>query len=143
MKNKTTAALLAFFLGPFGVHRFYLGEAGLGITYLLVSTVLGPFLLFIPTAIIGLVNFVEFIIFLTMSDEEFDLKYNKGASPVVQQQFIAVPPPPANPAPVPPVPTPVETSSKAEQLTDLKKLLDDGILTQEEFDAEKKKILDA
>ena len=28
MKDKTTAALLAFFLGGFGVHKFYLGEKG-------------------------------------------------------------------------------------------------------------------
>lgn len=33
-------------------------------------------------------------------------------------------------------------TSKADQLRELKKLLDDGILTQEEFDSEKKKILD-
>ena len=143
MKNNATAALLAFFLGPFGVHRFYLGEAGLGITYLLVSLLVGVFTLGISTAIIGLINFVEFIIFLTMSDEEFDRKYNKGASPVAQQQFIAVPPPPAASAPATPAPSPADMPSKAEQLTDLKKLLDDGILTQEEFDAEKKKILDA
>ena len=31
--------------------------------------------------------------------------------------------------------------SKVEQLRELKGLLDEGILTQEEFDAEKKKIL--
>ena len=34
-----------------------------------------------------------------------------------------------------------KTRSKAEQLRELKALLDEGILTQEEFDAEKKKIL--
>lgn len=33
--------------------------------------------------------------------------------------------------------------SKAEQLRELKELLDEGILTQEEFDAEKKKVLEA
>jgi hypothetical protein len=34
------------------------------------------------------------------------------------------------------------SSSKSEKLRELKKLLDDKIITQEEFDAEKKKILD-
>ncbi|ANH80078.1 hypothetical protein A8C56_02945 [Niabella ginsenosidivorans] len=34
------------------------------------------------------------------------------------------------------------TLSKADELTKLKKLLDDGVLTKEEFEAEKRKILD-
>ncbi len=34
-----------------------------------------------------------------------------------------------------------QTKSKAEQLRELKSLLDEGILTQEEFEAEKKAIL--
>lgn len=37
--------------------------------------------------------------------------------------------------------TPEQSKSKAEQLRELKSLLDEGILTQEEFDAEKKTIL--
>ena len=37
--------------------------------------------------------------------------------------------------------SPKEEKSKAEQLRELKALLDEGILTQEEFDAEKKVIL--
>jgi len=46
------------------------------------------------------------------------------------------------PAPAPP-PPPAEASSEdmVTQLTDLKKLLDEGILTQAEFDAQKQKIL--
>jgi TM2 domain-containing membrane protein YozV len=32
-KNRTIGLLLAFFLGSFGAHRFYLGEVGLGILY--------------------------------------------------------------------------------------------------------------
>lgn len=35
----------------------------------------------------------------------------------------------------------VQSKSKVEQLRELKELLDDGILTQEEFDTEKKRIL--
>ncbi|MEZ4462632.1 MAG: TM2 domain-containing protein [bacterium] len=35
MKDKTTAFLLAWFLGGFGIHKFYLGENGAGLLYLL------------------------------------------------------------------------------------------------------------
>ncbi|RKO71209.1 TM2 domain-containing protein [Sphingobacterium puteale] len=42
MKDKTTAALMAFFLGGFGAHRFYLGQIGLGFLYLLFCWTLIP-----------------------------------------------------------------------------------------------------
>lgn len=64
-KNKVTAALLAFFLGGVGVHKFYLGETALGILYLLF------FWTFIP----ALVSCVDIIVLLTMSDERFISKY--------------------------------------------------------------------
>ena len=39
-KSKVAAALLSFFLGMFGIHRFYLGRVGSGI-FMLVLTGLG------------------------------------------------------------------------------------------------------
>lgn len=33
-KDVTAAILLAFFLGSFGAHRFYMGEIGMGILYI-------------------------------------------------------------------------------------------------------------
>jgi TM2 domain-containing membrane protein YozV len=65
-KSRTVAALFAFFLGGFGAHKFYLGKAGQGIVYLL----------FFWTLIPGIIAFVEFILYLVMSDEEFNAKYN-------------------------------------------------------------------
>ncbi len=36
-KNRISAALLAFFLGGIGVHKFYLGKVGQGFLYLIFS----------------------------------------------------------------------------------------------------------
>lgn len=40
-KSKVAAALLCWFLGIFGVHRFYLGHVGIGIIQLLTCGGLG------------------------------------------------------------------------------------------------------
>ena len=68
MKNKTTAGILAIFLGGLGVHRFYLGQIGLGVLYLV----------FCWTFIPAVVALIDGIIFLTKSEEAFAEKYNKG-----------------------------------------------------------------
>ncbi len=36
-KSRMAAGLLAIFLGPFGIHRFYLGYSGLGIAMLMLT----------------------------------------------------------------------------------------------------------
>ncbi|GHU48058.1 hypothetical protein FACS1894200_04410 [Spirochaetia bacterium] len=41
MKSKLTAYLLWFFLGFWGVHKFYLGKIGLGIAYIFTGAFLG------------------------------------------------------------------------------------------------------
>jgi len=66
-KNKTVAALLAFFVGGLGVHRFYLGQWW-GIFYLLFCWTLIP----------GFVAFIEFIVFLVCDQQGWDEKYNEG-----------------------------------------------------------------
>ena len=65
-RTRSTAAILAFFLGGFGAHRFYYGQVGLGFLYLF----------FFWTLIPGFVAFIEFIILLMMSDEEFNAKFH-------------------------------------------------------------------
>lgn len=64
-KNRLTAAILGIILGGFGAHHFYLGNTGKGILYLV----------FFWTYIPAVVGFVEGIIYLTQSDEEFAKKY--------------------------------------------------------------------
>lgn len=78
-KNKLAAALLAFFLGIFGVHKFYLGYTAQGLIMLLVA-VFGAIIIF-PTAIIGVIAFIEFIIYLTKSEAEFEEIYVRGRRP--------------------------------------------------------------
>lgn len=65
-KSRIAAALLALFLGGIGVHKFYLGQVGWGFVYLL----------FCWTFVPAVVAFVEFIIYLTMSDAAFAAKYH-------------------------------------------------------------------
>lgn len=65
-KSKTVAAVLALLIGGFGIHHFYLGNAVLGIVYILFCWTLIP----------AIVACVEGIVFLTMSDAAFDDKYN-------------------------------------------------------------------
>ena len=67
-KNKLTAALLAFFLGGLGIHHFYLGSNTAGIVTIAA--------VFCTCGAGGILPFVEFIMLLVMSDEDFDAKYN-------------------------------------------------------------------
>lgn len=64
-KSRLAAALFALFLGGFGIHKFYLGNIGWGIVYLLF------FWTFIPS----IVGFIEGILLLVMSESDFNDKY--------------------------------------------------------------------
>ena len=68
-KNKNLAALLAFFGGIVGLHRFYLGQNGRGVMMIILSI----FTMGLLGSIIGV---VDSIAFLSMNEEKFDFKYN-------------------------------------------------------------------
>ena len=65
MKNRGIAAVLAFFLGAFGIHKFYLGRPFQGLIYLL----------FCWTVIPGILGVIEAIIYLLATDDTFHEKY--------------------------------------------------------------------
>ncbi len=64
-KSKAMAVLLAFFLGSFGAHKFYLGKKVLGILYLVF------FWTYIPTFL----SFFDAIVLLFRSKDSFEKRY--------------------------------------------------------------------
>jgi len=108
MRTRTNAILWCFFLGWIGAHKFYLGQTGWGIAYLL----------FCWTGIPSFAAFIEFIMLLVMVDTEFNRKFNGMTNHA--------------------------TASVAEStaaLGDLKRLYDSGIITAEEYEEKRKKLL--
>lgn len=65
-KSKMVAALLAIFFGSFGLHKFYLGKVVWGLIYLFLFW----------SSISMILGFIEGIMYLTMSDKEFEGKYS-------------------------------------------------------------------
>jgi TM2 domain-containing membrane protein YozV len=121
MRNRTAAILICFFGGYFGVHKFYLGQNVQGILYLI----------FCWTCIPALISFFEFLGLCFMSDREFDARFNYAAEPNTLGQGSSYPVAPGR--------------SKAEAtstLYELKKLYEDGIITAEEYEAKRRKMLD-
>jgi TM2 domain-containing membrane protein YozV len=70
-RNKYVAAILAFLLGPLGIHRFYLGRVGTGILMLVLSCTIIGLLLSVPWA------FIDMVRYLVMSDREFAARYSR------------------------------------------------------------------
>jgi len=105
MKRKNTAILLALILGCLGAHKFYLGRTGQGILYVLFSW----------TAIPMIVGWAEAIIYFTTPDDDWDIRWNKGAS--------------SHPRDV------------TDELSKLHDLLGKGAITQEDYDRKKAQLL--
>ena len=68
MKSKTTATLLAFLPGGFAADQFYLNERPKRLWWLLLPPVAG---------VLALVATIKYI---TMSEVEFDRRYNSAAT---------------------------------------------------------------
>jgi len=75
-KDRIGAGLLAIFLGGFGIHYFYVGKVTAGVLTILLSL--------ITCGIWTLIMFIQGIVMLTMTQEQFDQKYvyNDATMPI-------------------------------------------------------------
>lgn len=127
MKSKGTAAVLAFFLGGLGGHKFYLDQTGKGLLYLVFSWT------FIP----AFIALFEFVALLLMGEEEFNRKYNKkqmagqGQQQIGQNVTVNVPGESAGGG----------GKSTAEELEKLENLREKGAISNEEFEQQKRRLL--
>lgn len=130
MKNKTTAGILALLLGGLGAHKFYLGRIFQGLLYFI----------FCWTFIPALIALVEGIWYLTMSDADFNARFNPGfmmmAQPQAQNIVVNV----ANHANSPAQAAVVDITDRIRSLLDLRNA---GALTEEEFQSQKQRLLAA
>lgn len=65
--KRVLAGILAILIGSLGIHKFILGYTKAGIIQIVIS--------FVSCGILGLIPFIEGIIYLTKSDEEFIYTY--------------------------------------------------------------------
>lgn len=71
-KSRGVAGLLAILIGAFGVHYFYLGKVGGGLLTILLSV--------ITCSLWSIVVFIQGILMLCMTNDEFEQKYVRNPS---------------------------------------------------------------
>lgn len=82
VKSKAIAILMAVFGGSFGLHRFYLGETGAGIFYIMLMIFTGA----MQMPITGILGIFDAFRMLMMSPRQFDRKYNSGHEDGLQRR---------------------------------------------------------
>lgn len=130
-KQRRTAALLAFALGAFGVHRFYLEEHGRGVAYAVFFWTFVPLLLSVRDG----------LRYLTMEEGRFDAAYNTAGlilRPHEERPAVPV----GSPAAINvTVNSPGGADDPVDRLERLHALKEKGILSDDEFAAQKAKLL--
>lgn len=74
-KDHVAAGLLAIFLGSLGIHKFYLGYNTAGFIMLAVTILGGLITLGLAAAVMGVIAFIEGILYLVKSQSEFEQIY--------------------------------------------------------------------
>lgn len=127
--RKGVAAGLAFALGGFGAHRFYLEQHGRGVAYLLLSWTFVPLLLGVRDG----------LRLLLMTPAAFDDEFNKPS--------LILTPHSERPAVPLYAPAPVQVTvvgaggDRVSQLEKLASLREKGVISDEEFAAQKVRLL--
>ena len=111
MKSKTTALILSVLVGGLGIDRFYLGYTGMGILNLLTGGCFG--ILYI----IDIVNIAT-----------GNLRPADGSSYEDDEKAAATQ-------------SSITSVTTADELKKYKDLLDDGVITEEEFKSKKEQLL--
>lgn len=130
MKSKLVAYVLWFFLGVFGVHRFYLGKIGSGILY------------FFTLGIFGIGWFIDLFTLGGQVDTRNALILGKANSSNNQNRnmnniVVNIPAMNSNPLPF----KSNEDYGVAERLQKLVELKEKMLITEEEYEVQKAKIL--
>lgn len=124
MKTKGTAIVLAFLLGGIGVHKFYLGQSGQGVLYLLFCWTLIP----------AFIAFIEIFMYAFMSDAEFNGRYNT-------HQMAMLPAAPSQHQMGQNVTINMDRGNVADELHKLHQLQQAGAISDEEFGRQKTRLL--
>ncbi len=76
-KDRVAAGLLGLFLGGLGIHKFYLGYTKEGVIMLVITLATCG----IGGTVISIIGFIEGIIYLTKSDDDFQYLYVQNYKP--------------------------------------------------------------
>jgi TM2 domain-containing membrane protein YozV len=120
MKDRSIAIILCFFMGFFGIHKFYLGKITDGVIYLLFGV----------TGIPAIFAFFDFFGLCFMSDREFNARFNDSYPRVI------------DPVSSHPAIQPRSIKDSTAALYDLKKLYEDEVITAEEYEMKRRKVLE-
>jgi TM2 domain-containing membrane protein YozV len=79
-KDKWVAAVLAFTLGVFGIHKFYLGYKNEGMIMLLVSLI-GSLCLGLGPLVMLVIAYIEAVRYVILTQQDFQTTYVIGSKP--------------------------------------------------------------